>query len=89
MRLGAVERLPDELEVERDAQQAEGVRLMLEALEQYRELGMRVEIITDDRSCSECRKFAGHTFDARTAPVLPYASCRNDYCRCDYLPVLE
>lgn len=63
--------------------------MLARALADYQAVGAHVEIMTDDRSCAECRKFRGHVFDPRAAPILPYERCRNEFCRCDYLPVIE
>jgi hypothetical protein len=67
--------------------ESQAAQTLVETLVEYQQLGVRVEIMTDEHSCAECRKFRGHVFDPRAAPVLPYARCRNDACRCDYLPV--
>ena len=79
------ERMRTEL-AERNTRAAE---ILSASLRQYREDGIRVQILTDETSCAECRKFAGHIFDPRTVPLLPYERCRNEFCRCDNLPVVD
>jgi len=68
---------------------AESGRNLASTLADLRAFGVNVEILTDAQSCAECRKFAGHVFDPRAAPVLPYVRCRAEFCRCDYAPVIE
>jgi hypothetical protein len=77
----------DDREFERREREASAV--LAASLADIRLGGYRVEILTDDASCAECRKFAGHVFDPRAVPVLPYDRCRNELCRCDYIPVVE
>ena len=48
-----------------------------------------VEYIVSDDACAECRPLLGRPFDIRVAPPLPIANCRNEFCRCDVVAVID
>ena len=50
--------------------------------------GTEAEFFAMDDACPPCRALAGKVFDPREAPVIPVRDCRNEACRCDYLPAL-
>ena len=52
-----------------------------------RESGItEVEYIVSDDACAVCRPLAGRHFDWRSAPPLPRAGCRSEFCRCGVAP---
>jgi hypothetical protein len=59
-----------------------------ELLRDLRNHGTEAEFFAMDDACPPCRALAGKVFDPRDAPVIPVRDCRNDACRCDYLPAL-
>lgn len=63
---------------------------MAQAVSRYAELGVRrVEFFAAlEDSCPTCRALAGRVFELRAAPTIPVAGCTNQFCRCDYLPIV-
>ena len=59
-----------------------------ELLRDLRNHGMQAEFYAEDDACRVCRSLAGKVFDPRDAPPIPVRDCRNETCRCDYLPAL-
>ena len=57
-----------------------------ELLRDLRNHGAKAEFFAENDACLPCRALAGKVFDPRDAPVIPVRNCRNDRCRCDYLP---
>lgn len=57
-----------------------------ELLRDLRNHGAKAEFFAEKDACPACRALAGKVFDPREAPVIPVPRCKNDTCRCDYLP---
>jgi hypothetical protein len=57
-----------------------------ELLRDLRNHGAKAEFYAADDACEACRALAGKVFDPREAPTIPVPACRNEACRCDYLP---
>ena len=57
-----------------------------ELLRDLRNHGAKAEFFAEKDACSACRSLAGKVFDPREAPVIPVPRCKNETCRCDYLP---
>jgi hypothetical protein len=64
----------------------ETVAALSRTLREIWDAGWRVQIVTDKQSCAECRKFRSHVYDPVRVPILPNGRCRNEFCRCEYLP---
>ncbi len=63
-------------------------RYLESALASYRAAGIEhVEVSTGDGPCRACEALTGRPFATADAPVLPFAACEHEICRCDYVPV--
>jgi len=57
-----------------------------ELLRDLRNHGAKAEFFAEPDACPACRALAGRVFDPGEAPVIPVPRCKNETCRCDYLP---
>ncbi len=69
------------------AEAAEASRRSLDEFAQAR-IGF-VEVLATEDACSACKRWTGTTLRLEVVPPLPIPGCLNDYCRCDYLPVID
>jgi hypothetical protein len=68
----------------------EAARLSALTLRSYQDAGvLAIEMFGADGPCSACSGVNGRRFSISDVPPIPIPGCRNEICRCDYLPVLD
>jgi hypothetical protein len=50
-------------------------------------VGGQVMFFAMEDACPVCLMLVGRVFDPAIAPAIPVRGCKNEVCRCDYLPV--
>jgi uncharacterized protein (UPF0212 family) len=72
------------------AHQREIASMTSGALRSYADAGLSsIQMFVADDACPACHAVAGHVFAIADAPLVPIRDCGNEFCRCDYLPVIE
>jgi hypothetical protein len=60
------------------------------SLDEFAQAGIGfVEVLATEDACSACKRWTDTTLRLADVPPLPIPGCLNDYCRCDYLPVID
>jgi hypothetical protein len=76
--------------VTREEVAAEAARLTDDELRSYAAAGVvSIEMFVADGACPACAAVAGRVFAIADAPRIPILGCANEFCRCDYLPVID
>jgi hypothetical protein len=60
------------------------------SLREFRVAGIRaLELLVAVDACPTCRAWSGRRLSLDGAPELPVPGCTREYCRCDYLPIVD